>query len=368
MKIIHVADLHLDSKMNANLDKEKSKERKAEILHTFSRLVDYAVDNDVMHILIAGDMFDRKTITAGTRNTVYEIIKANPQICFYYLKGNHDMDGFLSSIQEIPSNLLTFGSEWKSYALDKENSVTLTAIELDKDNSQIAYSALVLNDSDINIVMMHGQETENGSTDKAEIINLRALKNKSIDYLALGHVHSYKEGELDGRGAWCYPGCLDPRGFDETGEHGFVLLDVDVLSRKVAREFVKFSSRELTERHIDVSGGETSTYAIEKIDDELMKNPISSRNLVKFVLEGTVSIDALFDTEYISKHYEEDYYFTKVYDRTTLSVDYRDYLLDESLKGEYVRLVMNDESLSDDDKAHIIKCGLTALEGGEVTL
>ena len=28
MKILHCADLHLDSKMTANLDKEKAKERK----------------------------------------------------------------------------------------------------------------------------------------------------------------------------------------------------------------------------------------------------------------------------------------------------------------------------------------------------
>ena len=97
MKFIHCADLHLDSKMSANLDKDKAKERKAEILHTFERMVDYAEKNNVVAILIAGDMFDTKHITATTRNAVLYQITSHPDICFYYLNGNHDNDNFLSN-------------------------------------------------------------------------------------------------------------------------------------------------------------------------------------------------------------------------------------------------------------------------------
>ena len=55
MKIIHCADLHLDSKMTANLSKDQARERKREILRTFTRMVEYASKNDVRVILIAGD-------------------------------------------------------------------------------------------------------------------------------------------------------------------------------------------------------------------------------------------------------------------------------------------------------------------------
>ena len=47
MKIIHCADLHLDSKMTSNLSKEQAKERKMEILRTYSRMIEYAKNNDV---------------------------------------------------------------------------------------------------------------------------------------------------------------------------------------------------------------------------------------------------------------------------------------------------------------------------------
>ena len=42
MKIIHCSDLHLDSKMETNLTKEKARERKNEILITFESMVEYA--------------------------------------------------------------------------------------------------------------------------------------------------------------------------------------------------------------------------------------------------------------------------------------------------------------------------------------
>ena len=89
MKIIHCADLHLDSKMTANLSKEQAKERKNEILRTFTRMVDYAKKNNVKVVLIAGDMFDTRNVSAMARNTVRDVITQNPEIDFLYLKGNH---------------------------------------------------------------------------------------------------------------------------------------------------------------------------------------------------------------------------------------------------------------------------------------
>ena len=74
MKIIHCSDLHLDSKMETNLDKEKARERKNEILITFERMVNYAKENEVKAIIIAGDLFDKNTVTAKVKNTVKNAI------------------------------------------------------------------------------------------------------------------------------------------------------------------------------------------------------------------------------------------------------------------------------------------------------
>ena len=50
MKIIHCADIHLDSKMSANLTKEKARERKTELLTTFQNMVTYGAEQGVAEI------------------------------------------------------------------------------------------------------------------------------------------------------------------------------------------------------------------------------------------------------------------------------------------------------------------------------
>lgn len=51
------------------------------------------------------------------------------------------------------------------------------------------------------------------------------LRGRGIDYLALGHVHSFRQEKLDEQGIWCYSGCLEGRGFDECGTKGYVMLE-----------------------------------------------------------------------------------------------------------------------------------------------
>ena len=88
MKIIHCSDIHLDSKMEANLDKDKAKQRKNEILLSFKNMVQFASEDKVEIIIIAGDLFDKNKISVKAKNIVKDTIKANPNIEFIYLKGN----------------------------------------------------------------------------------------------------------------------------------------------------------------------------------------------------------------------------------------------------------------------------------------
>ena len=58
MKIIHSADIHLGSKIEAKLPKEKSEIRRAEVRQAFNKMVNYAILNEIKVILISGDLFD----------------------------------------------------------------------------------------------------------------------------------------------------------------------------------------------------------------------------------------------------------------------------------------------------------------------
>lgn len=362
MRLIHTADIHLDSKMRANLSSDKAKERKHEILKTFINMVNYASDNDVFAILISGDLFDTRKISSLVKNAVENVIINNPQVKFFYLKGNHDNTNFFSENAEIPGNLFLFGDEWQGYAIGER--INVWGIELSEGNSNEIQKSFAPNPSLTNIVMLHGQEAGSDSRDKAEIININNFKNKGIDYLALGHIHEYKLNKLDSDNSYyCYPGCLEARGFDETGEHGFVLLDIDDETGIVTPSFVPFAKRKTINAVIDVTGVGNTMDIIAKIDKELPNIAPDSCDLVKITLSGKITPDTEIDTDFIRRHFEGGYYFLKVKDESEIHVNFEDYALDESLKGEFVRLV-NASDMTDEEKGAIIKYGIDAINGG----
>ena len=209
---------------------------------------------------------------------------------------------------------------------------------------------------------MHGQESDTDVKDKAEIINLKALKNKNIDYLALGHIHTYKKGKLDNRGVYCYSGCLEGRGFDECGEKGFVLLELK--NDKIKTKFIPFSSRTLYEVNVDLTGITENNEIENKIKDELKDIPQTS--LVKLVLGGEVEIGEQRDIEYLTKKFESDFYYLKIEDKPHFKIDYMKYQNDISLKGEFIRTVIDQKDLTEEEKSKIISTGIKALSGEDI--
>ena len=364
MKIIHCADMHLDSKMTANLTKEQARERKGEILRTFSKMVEYARNHQVTAIIIAGDMFDTRNVSVTVRNMVTDIIWKNPEIDFLYLKGNHDTDNFLTKMEEKPENLCVFQDNWITYTYD---NIAVTGIELNKENVLTAYNSLVLDGEKFNIVTMHGQITGYKSKDNAEIISLDDLKNKNIDYLALGHVHAFQMEQLDGRGVYCYSGCLEGRGFDECGPKGFVVLDIDPRTRTATTEFVSVAARTFYTVPLDVTGVHTTQDVAQRMEAVVSEMRIPSTSLVKFVLCGEVDVESEINTEFLVEQFSEYFYFIKIYDETKLLINYEDYANDISLKGEFIRLVQASD-LSEEEKSLVIRTGIQALQGEEINV
>ena len=56
-------------------------------------------------------------------------------------------------------------------------------------------------------------------------------------------------------------------------------------------------------------------------------------------------------------------YFIKIKDDSRLKINANNYVNDISLKGEFIRNVLSDISLSQQEKEDIIMCGIKALNG-----
>ncbi|MCC8140768.1 MAG: metallophosphoesterase [Lachnospiraceae bacterium] len=356
MKIIHCADLHLDSRMETGLSKEKAKERRLELLRTFTQMIERGAAEGVDAVLLCGDLFDARTISARARNCVLDAVREHPKMRFYYLQGNHDQNSFLSDLAEKPENLKTFGPDWTSY--EEQDGVTITGAEITEGTADALAERLILDAERINIVMLHGQVTEYGAKRQQEGFSLRKLKNRNIDYLALGHIHSYRRERLDERGLWCYSGCLEGRGFDECGEKGYVLLEVK--DGRLSSEFVPFACRRFQEVCVDVSGLFTQEEIRRAIRQALREIPPT--DAVKIILTGETPPEAEKDAAAIEKWLENDYYLLKVKDETRLAIHPEDYQYDVSLKGEFVRLVLASR-LSAAEKEQVLRLGIRALTG-----
>lgn len=357
MKIIHCADLHLDSKMNS-LPTEKNRIRKEETLLSFEKMISFAKENGVSVIILAGDTFDTGKISAKSKSRVLYSIENAPQIDFLYLSGNHDEDGFVSSLEHVPENLKVFGSEWTYYVY---GNVTIAGVVLNENNTDSIYDTVSFPENGLNVAVLHGQIAGYKTNSQAETISIPRLKGRNIDYLALGHIHSYSEGVIDNRGTYVYSGCLEGRGFDETGDKGFVLLDVT--GNKIFKQFVKFSSRDIYVYEYDVTGKQNFLSVRDEIVSDLKKK-YDEKSLIKLVIKGEYSAD--FDSDYagLSMLLNEYFFFVKIEDKTVLQLKPDDYETDKSIKGEFVRKVLSSD-LSEEEKKRIVLIGLNALKGKE---
>ena len=358
-KMIHCADIHLDARLSASFDYETAERRRAEILRTFVRMVEFAASEKVSAILIAGDLFDTDTIHDGARKTVLSCISSHPGITFFYLRGNHDGHSLTDSHTGKPGNLMLFDKSWSCYEC---GSIALYGTEFSSAGSELDYESLQPDPDMINIVMLHGQISGSAGGEEWSI-DLRKLRNKGIDYLALGHIHAYQTGKLDGRGTYCYPGCPDGRGFDECGEHGFVLLEIDDRTKRVSGRFIPFASRRLYIVRADVTGCGTSQEMIRAAEDAIREEGCASEDLVRLVLTGGVDAECEKDPAYIRSAFSDRFFCFQLTDETELQFDMERHRLDRSLKGEFIRSVEADDSLSDAEKAEVIRYGLQALAG-----
>lgn len=357
MKILHCADLHMDSPMETHMTREQAAKRNAEILMSFQRMTEYAENEKIRVVLIAGDLFDGERVTRRTVEGVLDAVRRTPQIDYLYVSGNHDDQTNAFADQEIPENFKRFTDKWNTI---EYGDVAVSGIEITKNNASTLYEQLPAQKSRVNIVMLHGQVSSACGVDQ---VNLNLLKGKNINYLALGHIHTYSCEQLDCDGIYCYPGCLEGRGFDECGEKGFVVLDTD--GRKIMPIFIPFSSRKLHRVTVDITGATTNS-AVHQAMKRASQN-IDKKDMVEFILTGAADPSARIAKKYLYNLVESDFFFVKIKDETKLILDPKDYENDISLKGEFIRLVMASDA-GEADKIKIIRTGLEALAGEEITV
>ena len=346
MKLIHCADFHLESPL-AQLSPDKAELRRNELLQTFGRLVSYATEQAVDAVLIAGDWFDASIVTRKTVDYIRSVIDGCPAD-FYYLRGNHDGT---FSFPDPPERLHFFGSEWRSYRC---GTVTISGIE-PADGSWT--DAMQLDPAACNVVMLHGGLDGH---DRDGILP-EPLRKQSIDYLALGHWHTHRMDALDARGTWAYAGCPEPRGFDECGTKGFVLLDVQ--NGGIRPTFIPFAQRTYHAVRVDLSGCAEPTRQQEAVRAAI--DGIPHTDGVQLTLTGRCKPEAVLEDAFWIAALQERFFQFRLENRIHPALDTAQLRSEISLRGAFYRRVMQ-SGFTAQAREEILKLGFAALDGTSI--
>ena len=119
-------------------------------------------------------------------------------------------------------------------------------------------------DAPIRLGVLHGEVTRGES--KYRAIPPAEIEKMNLTYLALGHVHRCAGVQRAGNTAYAYPGCLPGRGFDETGDKGF--LYGEITPEKVELEFIPFAPRRYQSVTADITDRDPADAVRQALDPD----------------------------------------------------------------------------------------------------
>ena len=400
VRLIHTADLHLDSAFSSRFSKEEAEERRRNLLIAWNKLLQYGIERKVQAILISGDLFDSPVVSRSTMEIFLSSIRKNPEISFFYLRGNHDTKNTFRFRDDLPKNLFLFSKEGKKYRLKEklvllgqefygtgrrsefpeESFGTESLLELQEEPEELVEEELLspsssedavqsiwdLKEEDCNILMLHGALREGGpEVQNEQGISLKQLSRYPIHYLALGHIHKREEGKC-GSLYYIYPGCLQGRGFDEEGEKGFYYLEIEEETKEIKAEFVPLKEGAFRIIPLFLSEEDGTLDAEEKIRESLKKEGAEAKDSVRIILKGEKRAEEERNLRYLEKQLEEEYAYIEIKDETKLKLRKEEFIHEKGLKGEFLRMVCESESLSEEEKEKLMILGIGLLQGEEL--
>lgn len=249
IKILHTADVHLDSPLKslALRDEELRSRVQTATRAAFSRIVDTALAEEAAALLIAGDLFDgaeRSARTAAFLTAELDRLRARG-IRVFYIKGNHDAENPISGELEMPDNVHVFdGRGGKAQLADDIwiHGVSFAGRQA-MDSLLPKYPAPVA--GAVNIGMLHTSLSGARGHDPYAPCSVSDLKAQGYDYWALGHVH---RRQVHSESPWIVmPGTPQGRHIGEAGPKSASLVTIgqQIEVEEVPTSIIEFIQLEL---------------------------------------------------------------------------------------------------------------------------
>jgi len=353
IKLIHAADLHLDSAFEAM--GKKSSMRRNEQRQMLNRIASAVKTENADILLLAGDLLDTRFAYAETTKELLEVL-SGLSCPIFISPGNHDYYTLSSPYARLtfPENVHIFKTSEISAVDLKSLGVTVYGAGF----TDILCSPLLTGftaskkSGFLNIGVLHGKV--GSSHANYNPMTEDEIATSGLDYLALGHVHTYSGLQKAGSTYYSYSGCPEGRGFDECGEKG--ILCVEISEESCSVRFIETALRKYDIIGVDIN---------DNLDEIITPR---KNDIIRILLHGACEIAP--DTKAISEKYKDYFYALDVKDSTTIKRDLWESSAENSLKGIFLRSMKErlDLAESDEDRDIIIaavRWGIAALDGGE---
>ena len=355
IKILHTADLHLDSAFEA-LPAGKAAIRRAEQRELLSRLAELARSERVDVVLLAGDIFDG----GGTYfETGAELVRClrDMSVPVFIAPGNHDPYDAHSPYAKLdfPQNVKIFTERDVECAELPELGVRVygAAFTGSTDDPDITNLRTERAEGTWNILCAHGEVG-------FDPVNEQALSASGLDYAALGHIHKASGLRRSGGTWYSWPGCPEGRGFDETGEKTVSIVTLG--DGECSLEPVCIASRRYEILKIDVTGTDPLLAIHTSLPDETVKD------VYRIILTG--ESDTSPDLSRLHYNLEELFFELQLRDETRLRRSVWERAGDDTLRGLFLKkLRAKYDAARDDEQRRRIeqaaRWGLAALDNME---
>ena len=338
MKIVHCGDFHfnrpfsgLDSARMAALRREEQRE-------AFKKIAYMAKDSDCL--LIAGDLFDNPKPDFTLTAYLADCLKKVPRV--FISPGNHDPHTLYEQLT-FPENVHVFKGETEcvdcgEFAVWGNCGCEIGDIKPDG--------------SKINLLCIHADV--NGTADYNSITE-NELVSYGFDYVALGHIHKYSGIKRVGRTRFAYCGAPFAGGFDETGDKGVIC--AEITKEGTTGEFKTIDNRRFREEVIILDNA-------KGYSDIVPQRPVEG-DFYKITVKGTVSPEFLFRADILRDRIASDYYYLRIKDETTVHIPYEKLSEEYSLKGIFVRKMLEriNREPDNDRLKKALDIGVRVLEG-----
>jgi DNA repair exonuclease SbcCD nuclease subunit len=231
VKILHCADLHLDSPLRGlEADPDAPAERiRGATRVAFTNLVDFALDQGVGLVLIAGDLYDGDWVDWRTGQFLVRELErlTRAGVRVLAISGNHDAENVITRKLRWPEGARMLAAKQAETVLFPEWGVAVHGRGFEQaavlENLLPSYPAPV--DGHCNIGMLHTAAGGNPLHARYAPCSVEQLANHGYQYWALGHIHGR---EVLAAEPWIvFPGNLQGRHINEEGAKGGTLITIE---------------------------------------------------------------------------------------------------------------------------------------------